>query len=329
MTFYRLFPNITRSSRPVRKSFPSSSLEYTGRVSGEIATPAAPRVCPQCQGTLAVRGPVRLTEGGQLGLVFTCLRCEHQGALPEPRRPRVVRGELFDRLVESQRRGRRDVRGAFGGVFVSAVFQTGVVFAAVLATMGVTAQSAPAVDTLMLTLSEAVPDDTPEEPDAPPIVTSLAPPPLGFQVLEAPLDIPAGIPEIDLDQRFDPRDYSGRGAEGGVFAGVEGGQGPVDQQPVFDLTAVDELPEPIYAPLPKYPALLRRAGIEGYVDVRYIVLADGTVDPGSIDVVGSSNARFESAAVRAIRQARFRPGRVLGTPVRVLVEQRITFTLTS
>jgi protein TonB len=240
-----------------------------------------------------------------------------------------VRGELFDRLVESKRRGRRDVRGACGGLFVSAAFQTAVVVAAVFGTMGVAVRSPPALDTIMLTLTDAAPDaePEPEERDALPLVTTLASPPVGFQVLEAPLDIPTGIAPIDLDQRFDPRDYSGRGVEGGVFAGVEGGVGPVDQPEVFLAAAVEELPQQVYAPLPKYPSMLRRAGIEGYVNVRYIVLTDGTVDPASIVVVESSHAQFEQAAVRSVRQARFRPGRVRGTPVRVLVEQRITFTL--
>ncbi len=315
MIFHKLFPKIQRGS------------ERGPLVPRGAATPSAALVCPACQGNLAVRGPVKLAEGGQLGWMATCLECEREEVRREPPRSRVVRGDLFDRLVESKRRGRRDVRGAFGGLFVSAAFQTVVVVAAVLGTMGVAARSAPALDTIMLTLNQAAPDAEPEERDVPPLVTTLAPPPLGFQVLEAPLDIPAGIPPIDLDQRFDPRDYSGRGMEGGVFTGVEGGEGPVDQPEVFLAAAVEELPEPIYAPLPKYPTMLRRAGVEGYVDLRYIVLTDGTVDPASIVVVESSNVRFEQGAVRAIRQARFRPGRVCGTPVRVLVEQRITFTL--
>jgi protein TonB len=214
-------------------------------------------------------------------------------------------------------------------VIFSAVFQTALVSAAVLGTMGVAARSAPAPDTIMLTLAEPAPEAEPE-PDArdvPVVVTTLAAPPKGFQVLDAPIDIPTGIPPIDLDQRFDPRDYSGRGTEGGVFAGVEGGEGPVDQPVVFDAALVEEPPEQISAPPPQYPSVLRSAKIEGYVALRYVVLADGTVDQTSITILESTHVLFEQAAMRAIGQARFRPGRMQGTPVRVMVEQRIVFTL--
>ncbi|MDH3292339.1 MAG: energy transducer TonB [Gemmatimonadota bacterium] len=341
MTFDRLLPKLRRSSArgtPRRGTLPrvigtssamfDSSVEGVDRMRHEIASPSTPLVCPVCRGKLAVRGPVRVAEERQLAWMVTCLQCEHNEVLRASRHPPVQR-ELFDHLVESQRRGRRDVRGACGGLFVSAAFQAAVVLAAVLGTMGVAVRSAPALDTIMLTLTDVAPDaePEPEERDALPLVTALASPPVGFQVLEAPLDIPTGIAPIDLDQRFDPRDYSGRGVEGGVFAGVQGGVGPVDQPEVFLPVAVDELPQQISAPLPKYPSMLRRAGIEGYVNLRYIVLTDGTVDPTSIVVVESSHAQFEQAAVRSVREARFRPGRMRGTPVRVLVEQRITFTL--
>lgn len=341
MTFDRLLPKLRRNSarrtphrgtppRVLGTSSPisDSGLEGVERLRHEIASPSTPLACPVCQGNLAVRGPVKLADGRRLAWMVTCLRCEHNEALRGSRHPPVQRA-LFDRLVESERRGHRDVRGACGGLFVSAAFQTAVVVAAALGTMGVAVRSAPALDTIMLTLTEAPPDAAPEpeERDALPLVTTLAPPPMGFQVLEAPLDIPTGISPIDLDQRFDPRDYSGRGVEGGVFAGVEGREGPVDQPDVFLAAAVEELPQQIYAPLPKYPSLLRRAGIEGYVDVRYIVHTDGTVVPASIVVVESSHAQFEQAAVKSVRQALFRPGRMGGIAVRVLVEQRIMFTI--
>src|SRR5207245_9199488 len=37
----------------------------------------------------------------------------------------------------------------------------------------------------------------------------------GFQTVAVPAQIPTNIPPIDLQQRFDPKDYSGSGVEGG------------------------------------------------------------------------------------------------------------------
>ena len=92
----------------------------------------------------------------------------------------------------------------------------------------------------------AVPNDEillfiPRAPEAPPpiraekpaIIVNLGdPPPQGFQTVPPLSEIPSVIPPVDLNQRpFDPRDFTGRGMEGGVADGVVGGTGPgpVDQ----------------------------------------------------------------------------------------------------
>ena len=68
--------------------------------------------------------------------------------------------------------------------------------------------------------------------NGPGLVLTANPPPRGFQVVEAVGDIPTEIPPIDPSARIlDPRDFSGRGAEGGVGWGVVGGTGPADQVP--------------------------------------------------------------------------------------------------
>ena len=71
--------------------------------------------------------------------------------------------------------------------------------------------------------------DTPErrpksvEPPLPSLALVVVPPlPKGFPTITAPLDVPVDIPPIDLAERFDPRDFSGIGAEGGVWDGWEG-----------------------------------------------------------------------------------------------------------
>jgi len=238
---------------------------------------------------------------------------------------------VFDVLVESDRRGKRDFKGTIMGMLTSTVAQTIVVIAAVMATMGVAEEVTEVdIDTIMLVMDEPEPEQE-EEPDEPPppVITSLNPPPRGFQVLTAPVDIPTEIPPIDLEERFDPRDYSGVGVEGGVFSGVEGGTGPVDLEQVFAEAVVDEVPERISCPPLEYPRMMRQANIEGQVLLQFVVETDGHVKGESIQTLSASHQAFEGPARNLIERCLFRPGRVRARPVRVLVQMPIFFNLTA
>lgn len=236
---------------------------------------------------------------------------------------------VFDNLVESNRSGRRDVRGTIMGMFGSTLFQGAVMVAAVYATMGVAKESeAFDIDTIMMVMDEPEQQEEQPEEEAPPVVTSLAPPPKGFQVLTAPVDIPTEIPPVNLDQRFDPRDYSGVGVEGGVFSGVEGGTGPVvDLVQVFAEAVVDEVPERISCPPVEYPRMMQQASIEGQVLLQFVVEVDGHVQGDNIDILQASHRAFEGPARDMISRCLFRPGRVRAKPVRVLVQMPIVFHL--
>src|SRR5687767_7966714 len=60
------------------------------------------------------------------------------------------------------------------------------------------------------------PKDTPPPPDQPPpdVVVAANPPPQGFQTVLPPDVIPQEIPPVDLNQRFDAKDFTGKGVEG-------------------------------------------------------------------------------------------------------------------
>jgi len=237
---------------------------------------------------------------------------------------------VFDNLVESNRRGRRDVKGTIMGMFTSTVFQAALMVAMVYATNRVAEEVQKVnIDTIMLSLDqpEKPPEEKPPE-EAPPVVTSLNPPPRGFQVLTAPVDIPTEIPPVNLQERFDPRDYSGVGVEGGVFSGVEGGTGPVvDLAQVFAEAVVDEVPERISCPVPEYPRMMQQANIEGQVLLQFVVETDGHVKGENIEVLNASHKAFEGPARDMISKCLFRPGRVRASPVRVLVQMPIVFNL--
>jgi len=75
----------------------------------------------------------------------------------------------------------------------------------------------------------------------------------------------------------------------------------------------------------QYPNLLRQAGIEGRVIVRAIIDTTGRAEPASVQVVESPHPGFDQAARNFVLRTRFRPGRVHGRAVRVLIEFPVEF----
>jgi len=98
----------------------------------------------------------------------------------------------------------------------------------------------------------------------------------GFQTLAVLPVIPTSIPPVDLQQHFDPRDYSGGGVEGGVADGAA----PAENR-VYAAATVEEAPA-LLSPPPNYPEPLRRAGIEGHVLLQAVVDTAGRLEPSSV-----------------------------------------------
>ncbi|HKJ30278.1 MAG TPA: TonB family protein [Balneolales bacterium] len=74
-----------------------------------------------------------------------------------------------------------------------------------------------------------------------------------------------------------------------------------------------------------YPELARKAGIEGRVYVQFVVDEHGNVqDPKVIRGIGGG---CDQEALRAVRQAKFRPGMQRGRPVKVRYSLPIVFKL--
>jgi periplasmic protein TonB len=227
---------------------------------------------------------------------------------------------VFENLIESKQKTQRTA----GQTVLSVVLHALIIVAAVKATQGVaeSIKNRP-VDTTMVFLKPPEPAKPPEQP--PPDVVLANPPPKGFQTVVAPTDIPKDIPPIDLNEKpFDPRDFTGKGIEGGVGTGVVGGTGPVTGE-VFLETQIDDPVQPISIPNPRYPPVLQSAGISGAVDLQYVVDTTGHAEPNSFKVMKSSHPAFTEPAVEAIRKGVFKPARLRGRPVRQLVQQRISF----
>lgn len=75
----------------------------------------------------------------------------------------------------------------------------------------------------------------------------------------------------------------------------------------------------------KYPEIAKKAGVSGRVFIQFIVDENGNVvDPVVTRGIG---AGADEEALRAVRAAKFKPGRQRGVPVRVKMSLPITFKL--
>lgn len=75
----------------------------------------------------------------------------------------------------------------------------------------------------------------------------------------------------------------------------------------------------------KYPEMARRAGIEGRVTVQFVVNEKGEVE--NPRVIRGIDGGCDEAALEAVRNAKFKPGRQRGRPVRVQYALSINFRL--
>ncbi len=174
------------------------------------------------------------------------------------------------------------------------------------------------------------------KPEPAPAVVVTEPPPKGFQTVAALSDIPEVIPPVDLTQRaLDPRDFTGRGVEGGLATGVVGGTGKVEGwsgEPgpgaIYEATTNDERFAPavvVFQPAPRYPAPLQTLGLEGRTVIEFVIDTTGHVEPGSVRSLESTHPAFEQAAREVMVKSVFHPARLSGHPVRQLTRQAVRF----
>ncbi|MFN8652558.1 MAG: energy transducer TonB [Gemmatimonadales bacterium] len=171
------------------------------------------------------------------------------------------------------------------------------------------------------------------------IVMAVDPPALGFQVIDVVSAVPTGLPSLNEGgTRFDPRDYTGRGVEGGAGWGVVGGTGSADQDRppegntglVYSMSLVDErfVPaEMLVQPKLVYPAALQAAGIPGRAELQFVIDTTGLIEAPSVTVLTATHEAFANAARESIAEVRFAPARYGGRAVRQLSRLPIKFVL--
>src|SRR6476659_9362377 len=236
---------------------------------------------------------------------------------------------MFDNLIES--RAAKQKRA--GGMIFSAVLHVALITAAVYGTL-------QAKDALEKPKAEKVefvemkkkdePPPPKEQPPPPPDVVAAPPPPKGFQVLTAPVEIPDVIPDIDLSKKVtDEADFPGKGVAGGVAKGVEGGRAVVQSdQPYFEVQVEKPVVPAPGSAQPRYPDMLRQAGVEGEVLAQFVVDTTGKAEPNSLKILKSSHDMFVQSVKNALPQMKFIPAEVGGRKVKQLVQQPFSFSIT-
>jgi protein TonB len=235
---------------------------------------------------------------------------------------------MFATLLESPAPRERTTTGTV----ISVIFHSGVLALALTASHDIsTARSTPPPEVVSYVQPLAPITPLAASPAAA-TVASLTRPALGFAVLQSPIAIPDVLPTFDLSRAVtDAAQFTGRGGvAGGTPDGVVGGT-PLPAGGfggVFALDAVDKAAIAIEGVgVPEYPSMLREAGIEGTVRLRFVIDTLGRAEPGSVVVLSSTHELFTVAVERAVPRMRFKAAEVRGTRVRQWVEMPLVFSL--
>ncbi|HEU4559397.1 MAG TPA: energy transducer TonB [Longimicrobium sp.] len=184
-----------------------------------------------------------------------------------------------------------------------------------------------------------------------------------FVTPRPPQNPPVGIPAPDLNaQPITQVDVSGIGKEGDVVGTVD----PGDQRAPTGNTQPSEAKEaPPAPPAPPaaepaeeaydgepmeesevdvrpslrngdavqsalqraYPSMLRDAGVTGETVLQFVIDENGRVEPGSVEIVSSSDEAFAAAARRVVSSMRFSPAKSRGRTVRVTTTLPVRWTI--
>jgi protein TonB len=225
---------------------------------------------------------------------------------------------LFNNLLESKPQKQRST----GSNVLSIIIHTLVIAAAVKATMQAATEKEKVEEKVSFV---EVKKDEPPPPKPPP--QEAPPPPQSFQVLTAPVNIPNVLPEIDLTAKLtNENDFTGKGVQSakastGVVAKPEG------DQPYFEFMVEKPVTEASNTQRPRYPDILKSAGVEGQVIAQFVVDTTGRVELNTFKVLSTSHQLFEAAVRSALPGMRFIPAEVGQKKVRQLVQQPFVFAI--
>jgi len=206
---------------------------------------------------------------------------------------------------------------ACGGL-LALVVHTAVIAAAINATVSARRTgTARALDTAVVAIA---PPEAQHETPPPALDVPLK----AFQTVTVPALIPIAIPSLNLQERFDPKDFTGVGVEDGTVTSVATAP---DQ--VCEPSLLDDPPILLSSPPLDYPPLLRQAGIAGRVVVLAVIDTTGRAEPASVRVIQGAHPGFDQPSRQWMLNALFRPARAGGRRVRVRINRALDYTITT
>ncbi len=227
---------------------------------------------------------------------------------------------MFNTLLESKAKAQRSV----GGSLVSIALHASLIVLAIQATLNAgQTREKPAADLTYVDVKK----DGPPPPQRKATDVRPAPTRAPVPTLDAPVNIPDELPEIDLTRPpTDASDWIGKPILGD--RGVSSAVGA----PVANRTYLEsEVEKPAMAapgsPTPRYPNLLQLSGVEGQVIVSFVVDTTGRADVRSLTILKSANELFTAAVRAALPGMRFIPAEAGGRKVRQLVLLPFSFSI--
>jgi periplasmic protein TonB len=185
---------------------------------------------------------------------------------------------------------------------------------------------------------------------APNVAAPSSPEPAGFQELRTPPTVIGVAPPNPTAPAVRAEDFGGRGQAGGTAggtpapgtgtgrigtgtdasgagtgtAGTPGGTGTGPPTGTFSANLVDRpaslrnQADVVRLLQRLYPPRLKETGIEGSVQVQFVVTADGRVDMSTVQILSASHPDFGEATRRVLQDLRFTPARKGEHNVRML-----------
>ena len=148
---------------------------------------------------------------------------------------------------------------------------------------------------------------------------------LGLPVVRSPLSIQVPLPAIPTTILGMPERTPDPGPV--LVADPNGTPSMGDPNGIYESTLVEQPPELLASPPPRYPETLRLAHFEGTVIVEGVVDTLGRMEPKTLRVISSPHPALSASGLECLRGGIFRPGRVAGRAVRVLIQVPVRFSV--
>lgn len=230
---------------------------------------------------------------------------------------------MLAQLIASRPVRRRSPAGFAASLVLHGIIAAG----AIISTSNAGAPPVPDRSDVMIEYRTPAPEPpiVASEPQPPAMPSPL---PLGPSIVNVPIDVPDFIPPISplraLINTDEPMDFR---------IGTPTRPGNTSPGVLADVGVLlaDQVEFPVVlnrsSPLPSFPAVLKRAGIEGMARVSFVVDTAGRVELETVRIVESTHPAFALSVQATLPRMRFTPARVGGHAVRQLVEFPVQFRL--